>query len=743
MALLVHAGYTVLVAADDGSIGGEGREGLYDVDSRLLAQFAYAIGDEPLRVVASDLVGPHRWRARLIAPSPGRSPGIEGPGLPQDVLELSIDRAVGKGLVDQVTVTNQSATDVRATLRILAEPDFADVQEVGRERRQSGVIIREAAGGAVTWAYRAARADREIERAVRIAISDPSSPATWRDLEVTVDLTPHGTYSFRVGVESLVEGRWRTPDPTAHERWLARWSATRTRIESTGSDACAAADRAAEDLAALRNDELFGGDDDAWFPNAGVPMFTGFFGRDAITAGWQAAMLDPAMMRGAIEVAARTQAAADDPFRDAEPGKMVHEIRRGPLSMLDVIPQAAYYGTQTTGALFVLALSEWWHWTADRSLLRRHLPAALGVFEWADRYGDLDGDGFLEYRRRSPGGLKNQAWKDSDEAIRYPDGRSVDNPIATVEEQAFFCLALERMAEILVALDDPRADRFLSRASGLRTRWHEAFWLEDEQFYALALDPAKRPVASITSNPGHALAAGVVPPEHARAVADRLLADDLFSGWGVRTLSSRHPSYNPYAYHLGTVWPVEQATFALGFKRYGFDDHVDRLVEGMLAAAAASPGGRLPELLAGVDRRQSPRPIAYPDANAPQAWSASATVQLLQVSLGIYPFAPLGVLALVRPRLPVSIPALTIADLRVGRARVTIRFERRPDGTAAHEVLERQGRLVVIEAGPPGAADDVSWRERLERLALGGLPGRRARAARIALGLEAGQRREP
>jgi glycogen debranching enzyme len=465
-------------------------------------------------------------------------------------------------------------------------------------------------------------------------------------------------------------------------------------------------------------------------------MFTGFFGRDAVTAGWQSAMLGPAMIRGAIEVAARTQATVDDPFRDAEPGKMVHEIRRGPLSLLGVIPQAAYYGTQTTGALFVLALSEWWHWTADRGLLRHHLPAALQVFEWADRYGDLDGDGFLEYRRRSPGGLKNQGWKDSDEAIRYPDGRVVANPIATVEEQAFHCLALERMAEILVALDDPRADRFLARAGDLRARWHEAFWLEDEQFYALALDPAKQPVASIASNPGHALAAGLVPPEHARAVADRLLADDLFSGWGVRTLSSRHPSYNPYAYHLGTVWPVEQATFALGFKRYGLDDHADRLVEGMLAAAAASPAGRLPELLAGIDRRESPQPVAYPDANAPQAWSASATVQLLQVSLGIYPFAPLGVLALVRPRLPESIPALTIANLRVGRARMSIRFERRSDGTAAHEVLERQGRLIVVEAGPPGAADDASWRERLERLALGGLPGRRARAARIALGLE-------
>jgi hypothetical protein len=319
----------------------------------------------------------------------------------------------------------------------------------------------------------------------------------------------------------------------------------------------------------------------------------------------------------------------------------------------------------------------------------------------------------------------------------------VDDPIATVEEQAFHHLALERMAEILVALDDERADRFLDEARNLRAAWDAAFWLEDEQYYALALDAAKRPVASITSNPGHALAAGLVPPARARLVADRLMAPDMFSGWGVRTLSADHPSYNPYAYHLGTVWPVEQATFALGMKRYGLDDHVDRLAEAVLAAAAATPGGRLAELIAGIERSQFPTPVAYPAANAPQAWSASATLQMLQVTLGIYPFAPLGVLALVRPRLPASIPEVTLASLRVGRARVTLRFTRRDDGTAEHEVLERQGRLVVIAVGPPGAVDDVTWRERLGRMALHGLPGRRARAARIALGLETGGNGEP
>ncbi|HEY3523064.1 MAG TPA: amylo-alpha-1,6-glucosidase, partial [Candidatus Limnocylindrales bacterium] len=445
------------------------------------------------------------------------------------------------------------------------------------------------------------------------------------------------------------------------------------------------------------------------------------------------ALLGPEMLRGAIEVAARTQATADDPWRDADPGKLVHEIRRGPLSVLDLIPQSAYYGTQTTGAMFVLALSEYWHWTADRAFLRRHLETALRTFEWAETYGDRDGDGFLEYEKRSSAGLKNQGWKDSDEAIRYPDGSVVQDPIATVEEQAFHHLALERMAEILVAVgDQARATAFLDRARALRSSWNDAFWLPEAGFYALALDPAKRAVATTTSNPGHALAAGLVPVERARAVAERLMADDLFSGWGVRTLSSAHPSYNPYAYHLGTVWPVEQATFALGLKRYGFDDLVDRLVEGMLAAADRFPADRLPELIAGISRAASDVPVAYADANSPQAWSASATVQLLQVSLGIYPFAPLGLLALVRPRLPASIPAVTLRNVRVGRGVVSLRFTRRSDGSARHEVVERTGPIVVVVVGPPNG-EDASWRERVARAALRYLPGRRGRAARIAM----------
>jgi len=469
-----------------------------------------------------------------------------------------------------------------------------------------------------------------------------------------------------------------------------------------------------------------------------VPWFTGLFGRDVLTAGWQAAMLGPEVVRGALEITARTQGRRLDPVTEEAPGRIIHERRAGPLAVLGVTPHAGYYGNQTASSFFPVALSEAWHWTGDDDLLARHRSAAWRTLEWADRFGDRDDDGFLEYLSSSPGGLRNQGWKDSDEAIRYPDGSIVDVPISTIEEQAFHILALERTAEILVALGEPGdgADRLLERAAGLRRRLDEAFWLEDERFYAMALDARKRPVASIGSNPLHALAAGVIPAGKAGVVADRLLGEELFSGWGIRTLARNHPSFNPLAYHLGAVWPVENATAMIGFRRYGLDDHLDRLLEAFFAALGGCPDSRLPEAISGHDRRRDAPPLPYPEANPIQAWSASAVIQATQAMLGIYPFAPAGVLALVRPRLPAWLPGLTLRRLRVGTATVSLRFERNDDGSASHQVLEQDGRLIVIGAPPPNQANGRTPDEWLADFAIRYAPGRLARALRIALGLE-------
>jgi glycogen debranching enzyme len=741
---LSHRDWTVLLCHPDGSIQGTDGCGLYHHDCRLLSLHRLTLDGVAPEWVSSAATEADDWRATVRAARPGGSP--DGPELPQDAIEVRIERRVGAGMVERIEVHNHGMVARTAELAIELGADFADVLEIAQaHRQQQGELILEAGDDGATIRYAAANDRRRTERGIRIRVAAGNLPIeVGQDVvrvAASLDLPARGSWTAKLAYEPLVDGSWRRPDGAgpAWDRVTAEreaWRRGRTHLRSSSPTLQVAWEHAADDLYALRNRELEGGDATAWVVNAGVPVFTGLFGRDVLTAGWQGAIIGPELMRGSLQIIARLQATDDDAWLDAEPGKLIHELRRGPFADLGITAQSGYYGTQTTAAMFPLAMTELWHWTGDLEVLRRHRATAERALEWAWRDGDLDADGFLEYRQRSPVGIKNQGWKDSHEAIRYPDGGQVANPIATVEEQAFHYLALVRMAEACVALeDDAAAEGYLDRARRLRDAWHPAFWMPDEGFYAMALDAEKRQVRSIGSNPGHALAAGIVPPAFADIVADRLLAPDLFSGWGIRTLSTEHPSYNPWAYHLGTVWPVENATFALGFKRYGLDDHVDRVVLALLLAARGLPGTRLPELIGGQSVDELPFPVAYPDANCPQAWSASATLQLVQVMLGIYPFAPLSLLALVRPRLPAGIDEVTLHNLRVGDARVSLRFGRRADGSARHEVLSRHGTLLVAEAPPPDAAAGATFGEALARLAVTNAPGRLARAARLAIGI--------
>ena len=749
---IAHAGYTVLRAATDGWIDSD-PAGLFDYDTRILSRYRLTIDGVAPMLVGRDQPEADTFVARYRVPRGKGRP--EGPLLPEDAIEVELERVVGSGMRERWTVRNLSAVDWAGIAWLELDADFADIAEVGRERRQKGDLSAEVRGHSLELRYRARRDGHRFDRAVRVRVlaAKGTLETTSGGFGVRLALGPRDDTAFEVRVSSRVSGRWRSPvgpesDDGGQARRRATWRTRRMRIEAPDG-LRVPFERAVEDLYSLRNadleHDLLDGQSvlpplrrRGWILNAGVPSFTGYFGRDSLTAGWQSAMAGTEFLHGALEVAAETQATTDDPWRDAEPGKMLHELRRGPLAMLGLSPRDAYYGSQTTPAMFVIALSELWHWTGSDALLRRFRDAALRATDWAEQ-ACQPGSGFLTYKRRSPAGLRNQGWKDSDEAIRHADGRIAEPPLATVEEQAFHHLALQRMAEILVALDEPdRAAEYLDRAADLRERWHQAFWMPREGFYALALDADGAQVTSITSNPGHALAAGMVPTNLARQVANRLLSPALFNGWGVRTLADDHPSFNPLGYHLGTVWPVENATFVLGFKRYGLDAHVDRLVEAQLEAAMASPDARLPELLTGHRREPKIGPTPYPGACAPQAWSASAVVQLVQLMLGLYPFAPLHVLSIIRPRLPASLPEVTLRNLRVGRATVDLRFTRRKDGSASHKVLRKDGTLIIVPAGPPV---DVSGRPRpfteaLGQAAMGRAPGRLVRAARIAIGLE-------
>jgi glycogen debranching enzyme len=430
------------------------------------------------------------------------------------------------------------------------------------------------------------------------------------------------------------------------------------------------------------------------------------------------------IMPGTLAELARWQGTAVNDWRDEQPGKMLHQAERGPLAMLNLTPLGRYYGSITTSGFYPVIVSELWHWTGDKDLVQPFISPALKGLRWLDEYADLDRDGFYEYQTRSEQGVRNQGWKDSDDAIVHADGSQAQVPIATCEEQGFVYLAKLHLSEVLWWLDQKdEARRLYAEAVELKRRFNEAFWMEDVGFFAMGLDRDKRQIKAIGSNAGHCLGAGIVAPDFVHRTADRLFEPDMFSGWGIRTLSDRNPAYNPYSYHRGSVWPVEHGSFAVGFVRYGLHDHVERLCRAQFEAAALFDFYRLPELFTGHHRDEDhPFPAYYPNANSPQAWSASATWCLLQSLLGLYPYAPLNLL-LVDPHLPRWLPEISISNLHVGRAVIDMRFHRSKNGDSDYEVLRKEGPLHVVRQPSPWSLT-ATFAERLEDALSSLLPGK-------------------
>jgi glycogen debranching enzyme len=424
----------------------------------------------------------------------------------------------------------------------------------------------------------------------------------------------------------------------------------------------------------------------------GFPEVLGAVGRDSLIISLQNAIVHPEFARGALLVLARWQATERDDYRDAEPGKIHHELRRGELAHFKLIPHTPYYGTADATPLYIITLHSTWICTGDRTLLTRHLETAERCLNWIDQHGDRDGDGFQEYQTRSPVGYENQGWKDSGDSVMNVDGSPVKGPKALCELQGYVYDAWLRMAQIYEALDHgDRAAELRSKAGVLFQKFNETFWNEDEGFYAYALDGEKKPVLSIASNPGQCLWSGIVPPDRARRVADRLMKPDMWSGWGIRTLSADHKSFNPFNYQTGAVWPHDNGFIAQGMKRYGFHDETCRVAEAITRAAGYFAMDQMPELYAGTQKDASNFPVQYLGANVPQGWAAGSIFSLLQAMLGFQPDAPNKMLYF-DPALPDWMPELSVRDLRVGTLTFDIRFA-------------REGKVTQFEVtrGPKGA----------------------------------------
>jgi glycogen debranching enzyme len=445
-------------------------------------------------------------------------------------------------------------------------------------------------------------------------------------------------------------------------------------------------------------------DDDEYFA-AGVPWYVALFGRDSIITALQTLAYDPEVARETLELLAHYQAHEVDEWRDAQPGKILHELRVGELAHLGQIPHTPYYGSIDATPLFLLLVARHAAWTGSLALFRKLRENVELALDWIDHYGDLDGDGYVEYDSVTDDAMINQGWKDSGDAIVNADGSLAEPPIALVEVQGYVYRAKVELAALYErAGEADRAARLRREAQELRDRFNRDFWLEDLGCYALALQAGNRPVALLTSNAGHTLWTGIASPEHGQQTARRLMQDDMFSGWGIRTVSDAAGCYNPTAYHLGTVWPHDNGLIAAGMRRYGHDDAAHRILEGMIRAAMNFESYRLPELFSGFSRDEYGVPVPYPIASHPQAWSAGAIPHLLTTLLGLRAEAFDNRLLLVRPTLPDYVDRLHLRGLRIGQGQVDLRLERTGKDHSAVQVLNVQGDVdVLIDVGPvPG-----------------------------------------
>jgi glycogen debranching enzyme len=477
-------------------------------------------------------------------------------------------------------------------------------------------------------------------------------------------------------------------DPAhAHASWLSKSSVVETDHELINQ----VIRRSLDDLCLLESTDPLGDR----FIAAGVPWFTTLFGRDSLITSLQTVSFAPRLAIQSLEILAKRQATAVDAWRDAEPGKILHEFRTSEMSRTGELPFAPYYGSIDSTPLWLILLGETHDWTGDDGLVDRLWPNALAALEWIDHWGDRDGDGFVEYERRAETGLRNQGWKDSSDSIRWLDGTLAETPIALAEVQGYVFDAKRRIARLARRRGEAGlADRLENEASVLQRRFAEHFRLPDGSI-AMALDGAKRAVDTIGSNAGHALWSGIVQAEHAPAVAAALGSSAMVSGWGLRTFAADQPGYNPIGYHTGTVWPHDTAIAAAGLRRYGFDDAADILSSGMLAAAQHFPAFRLPELFCGFDRASTGAPIAYPVACSPQAWAAGAALMLIRTMLGLQADAPNRRLTLDRPILPAGLTKVVIRGLRVGDASCDLLLHRWRGLTSA-EVLRKDAHLEVV-----------------------------------------------
>jgi glycogen debranching enzyme len=696
--ITINHGSTFLVSEFDGSITDASDQGLYSRDTRYLSRYQLYIDGKPWIFLNSGAIAYYASRTYLVNPRVLTEHGTIEAG----TVGLVLGRTIGEALHEDIDIRNYSSHRARFNLELMIRNDFADIFEVrAKALTRRGHIETEWAGEGQQLISRYVHGD--FHRALMLSLEGRDSRALYGNgrISFAVDLAPGSAWHVCCKYHIEEDGVLRyAPGDCAHVcessrpgQTLAQWKHVTTQITTSNEEWYRLYRQAVEDMAALRlpadekrPDELLAA--------AGVPWFVSVFGRDSLIVSLQNMMVYPDFARGTLKRLAELQATEMDDYRDAEPGKMPHELRVGELAHFKRVPHTPYYGTADATILYIIAWHEAWKWLGDEGLVARYTETIKQCLRWIDHYGDRDGDGFQEYQTRSDKGYENMGWKDAGDAVLYPDGSPVKGPKALCELQGYVFDAKRRAAECVEYLGDPDVAANLRReAADLQQRFEERFWCEDLGYYAYALDGDKKPVKTIASNAGHLLWSGIVRPDRAERVVRRLREPDMWSGWGIRTLSARHPAYNPFSYQNGSVWPHDNGIIAMGFKRYGFAQEAALIARDISEAGRYFLLNRLPELYAGIERAPGTFPVQYLGANVPQAWAAGSVFQLLRAILGLEADAPNRTLYL-DPMLPLWLPDLTVRQLRIGQATLDLRFWR--EGTVTrHEVLARQGDVRV------------------------------------------------
>ena len=679
--------------------------GLYDGDTRILSCSVLHIAGERPVILHSDPGGSWRGVVQATNPEYRKDPG-DKMGSDERILRQTVsiarERTLSDAYRERVEVQNHGPIAFDCDVEVEFDADFADIFEVrgyARPTRGELLPIEVTADGGILFGYTGldgvtvrSHVTFDPEPTVRPAADDgggaivvrwaePLRPGERRAISWTVRPTREPALAVvPIDPDAL--------DPAgAHASWLSQNSVIETDHELINQ----VIRRSLDDLCLLESTDPAGDR----FIAAGVPWFSTLFGRDALITSMQSIAFAPRLAIQTLEILGKRQATAVDAWRDSEPGKMLHELRTGEMSRTGELPFAPYYGSIDSTPLWLILLGETHAWTGDDGLVDRLWPNALAALDWIDKWGDRDGDGFVEYERRAESGLRNQGWKDSTDAIRWLDGSLADTPIALAEVQGYVFDAKRRMARLARRRGETGlAERLDGEALDLQKRFAQKVRLPDGSI-AMALDAAKRPVDTAGSNAGHALWTGIVLAEHAPAVAAALGTSAMVSGWGLRTFAADQPGYNPIGYHTGTVWPHDTAIAAAGLRRYGFDDAADTLSSGMLAAAQHFPAFRLPELFCGFDRAATGSPIAYPVACSPQAWAAGSPLMLIRTMLGLEADAPNKRLTLDRPILPAGLTKVVVRGVQVGDASCDLLLHRWRGLTSA-EVLRKDPGLEVV-----------------------------------------------